>query len=728
MQRCDECIEQLEELCRTKRAVINYNHIEPRRFLEDAGNVVLERVRDAVERHGSVKVNAAFNGEFATKDKRAIKSINTKNIEIYRCTDIHACTTSVRAKNWSYTQWTAEWCAFYRRRSPTRKMRRTHISGTRYAVWATTCVAHTTTRCHRITSVATKTVYHGSRDNSTIWRIAASLDKLASYLDEDKLKIVHSEFSTLSDEKLELLTRKGVFPYEYVDCVEKLQDTRLPPRESFYSSLTGDTVSESDYAHAVNIWQRFSIRTIGEYSDLYLKTEFELLTDIDMVMFIERGIRGGPSQCSGRYAQANNKYMRSYDPSESSTYLMYYDVNNLYGWAMCQPLPYAEFQWVKDVANFDVSAIAPDSPIDYILEVDLEYPQDLHDVHADLPFCPTRDKPPGKREDKLLATVYDKKRYVIHYRNLQQCTRHGLRVTKIHRVLQFAQSPWLRDYIELNTNFRTHAKNDFEKNLYKLMNNAVFGKTMENVRNHVDVKLLTKWDRRYGAEAMIAKPNYSHSIFAENLIAVELRKLEVKFNKPIYVGMCILDISEVCLYEFHYDYMLPLFHDKCKIMYTDTDSLIYRVECENIYETIKRDIARFDTSDYLADNAYGMSLANKKVPGIMKDENNGMIMTEFVGLRAKMYALKVDGKKDTKKAKGERKNNVVARMITFDDYTQCLNEEIEMTGRQSCIRSKLHEVYTISESKIALSPYDDKRYVVPDSTETLPWGHWRIPL
>ena len=599
-----------------------------------------------------------------------------------------------------------------------------------------------------------------------------SLDKLASYLNTDKLKIVRSEFSNLSNEEFSLLTRKGVFPYEYVDCADKLQDTCLPPRESFYSSLTGDTVSESDYAHAENVWKRFSIQTLGEYSDLYLKTDvllladifenfrdtciqsygldpahyytlpgytwdamlkytkitFELLTDIDMILFIERGIRGGLSQCSGRYAQANNKYMQSYDSSKPSSYLMYFDVNNLYGWAMCQPLPYAKFQWVEDILNFNVNAIAPDSPTGYILEVDLEYPQNLHDAHADLPFCPTRDKPPGTREEKLLATVCDKKRYIIHYRNLQQCMRHGLRVTQIHRVLKFAQSPWLRKYIELNTQFRTLAKNDFEKNLYKLMNNAVFGKTMENVRNHVDVKLLTKWDGRYGAEAMIAKPNFhSRSVFSENLIAIELRNLEVKFNKPIYVGMCILDISKICLYEFHHEYMLPLYRDKCKVMYTDTDSLIYHVECENIYENMKRDITRFDTSDYPIGNAYGMPLENKKVPGLMKDENNGAIMTEFVGLRAKMYAMRVDGKKDTKKAKGV-KSSVVARTITFDDYTRCLREEIEMTRRQSCIRSKLHEVYTISEKKIALSPYDDKRYLVPDSIETLPWGHWRIPL
>ncbi|XP_036143348.1 uncharacterized protein LOC118645749 [Monomorium pharaonis] len=433
--------------------------------------------------------------------------------------------------------------------------------------------------------------------------VNTSLDKLASYLNTDKLKIVRSEFSNLSSEEFSLLTRKGVFPYEYVNCADKLQDTCLPPRESFYSNLTSDTVSESDYAHAENVWKRFSIQTLGEYSDLYLKTDvllladifenfrdtciqsygldpahyytllgytwdamlkytkitFELLTDIEMILFIERGIRGGLSQCSGRYAQANNKYMQSYDSSKPSSYLMYFDVNNLYGWAMCQPLPYAKFQWVEDILNFNVNAIAPDSSTGYILEVDLEYPQNLHDAHADLPFCPTRDKPPGTREEKLLATICDKKRYIIHYRNLQQCMRHGLDVTQIHRVLKFAQSPWLRKYIKLNTQFRTLAKNDFEKNLYKLMNNAVLGKTMENVRNHVDVKLLTKWDGRYGAEAMIAKPNFhSKSVFSENLIAIELRNLEVKFNKPIYVGMCILDISKICLYEFHHEYMLPL--------------------------------------------------------------------------------------------------------------------------------------------------------------------------
>jgi len=173
--------------------------------------------------------------------------------------------------------------------------------------------------------------------------------------------------------------------------------------------------------------------------------------------------------------------------------------------------------------------------------------------------------------------------------------------------------------------------------------------------------------------------------------------------------------------------MVPLYRDNCKVMYTDTDSLIYHIECDDVYENMKRDIAKFDTSDYPADNVYGIPLVNKKVPGLMKDENNGVIMTEFVGLRAKMYALRVDGKKDTKKMKGV-KSSSVAQTITFDDYTRCLNDEIEMTRRQSYIRSKLHEVYTVSETKIALSPYDDKRYIVSDSTDTLPWRHYRVPL
>ena len=214
-------------------------------------------------------------------------------------------------------------------------------------------------------------------------------------------------------------------------------------------------------------------------------------------------------------------------------------------------------------------------------------------------------------------------------------------------------------------------------------------------------------------------------------MAIEMRKLKVKFDKPIYVGMSVLDVSKECLYEFQYAYMRAEFGDRCKVLYTDTDSLMYSVECEDAYERMKRDVARFDTSDYMVDNPYGMPRVNKKVPGLMKDENNGALMTEFVGLRSKMYATRtfhaaVGSTSETKKVKGVRRH-VVANDIQFDDYIRCLRDLTEKSIRQNNIRSNQHEVYSVSGEKNALSPFDDKRYILTDRVSTLPWGHYRIP-
>ncbi|XP_076660867.1 uncharacterized protein LOC143364356 [Halictus rubicundus] len=235
----------------------------------------------------------------------------------------------------------------------------------------------------------------------------SSLDKLSSYLDKSKLRVVRGEFAHLSDSDFNLLTRKGVFPYDYLTSYDKLKEERLPPREAFYNRLCTSEISDTDYLHANTI-------------------ELELFTDVDMLLFVERGIRGGLSQCSHRYARANNKYLPTYDSSEPSAYLMYFDVNNLYGWAMSQPLPHSGFRWVDERAhidNFNVESIPIDSPVGYILEVDLEYPREIHDAHADLPFCPSHDKATaGSSQRKLLATLRDKERYVLHYRYLQQTT------------------------------------------------------------------------------------------------------------------------------------------------------------------------------------------------------------------------------------------------------------------------------------------------------------------
>ena len=598
--------------------------------------------------------------------------------------------------------------------------------------------------------------------------MAASLDKLASYLHD--LCILKKEFSSLPDEKFKLLKRKGVFPYDFVDCEEKLSVTEIPSKDKFYSNLNDCEISDDDYRHAQQIWKEFNISNLGEYSDLYLKTDvlllaevfenfrnschsvygldpahyytapgltwdamlkytkikLELLTDIDKIMFIERGIRGGVSQCSNRYARANNKYMSDYDADKDSKYLMYYDVNNLYSWAMQQSLPYGGFKWLSknDIILTDFN-IADDSPVGYIFEVDLEYPENLHDEHQDLPFCPDHVKPPGSNYSKLMTTLDSKKRYVLHYRNLRQALSNGLRVTRIHRVLKFDQKPWLKSYIDLNTNMRTKAQNEFEKNLYKLMNNAVFGKTMENVRKRVDIRLVTKWARRYGAEALIAQPNFhSCSILDENLVAIELNKTEIYLNKPIYVGLCVLDLSKTLVYDFHYNYMKKELGKNCKLLYTDTDSLIYEVGVD-IYEIMKRDIHKFDTSDYTVNNIFGMPQANKKLVGLMKDECNGRIMTEFAGLRSKMYSIRIDGEDKVKKVKG-MKIAVVQKSITFNDYLECLINMSSQFREQRFIYSRKHNVFTQKQVKLALNPHDDKRYLIPNETDTLPWGHYKI--
>ncbi|XP_066585457.1 uncharacterized protein [Prorops nasuta] len=566
--------------------------------------------------------------------------------------------------------------------------------------------------------------------------MASSLDKLSSYLEESQLKNLVSQFPGLTEEQYSMLTRKGIFPYDYIDCISRLGETTLPPRELFYNRLSDSHITEEAYNHAKDVWTKFKIRTLGEYSDLYLKTDIllldpahyytlpsftwdaklkhtgiklELFTDVDMLLFIERGIRGDLSQCSYRYEKANNRYMQDLDPAEPSKYLMYYDVNHLYGWAMCQPLLTHGFRWIENIDNFDINSVPEDSSAGYILEVDLEYPRKLHDRHSNLPFCPVREKPPGSRQEKLLATLNDKIRYVIHYRILQQCIRNGIRLTRIYRGLQFQQFIWLREYIKLNKRLRTESKNDFEKNLFKLMNNALFGKTMEKVRNRIDVKLATKWEGRYGAEALNSKLNfYSRTIFNENLVAIKLSKLSAKFNKPVYVRMSILDISKTYLFDFHYDYMLPAFGSKCRALYTDTDSLIYSIECDDVYSVMKNDITKFDTSDYPSDNQFSLPLANKKVPGLMKDENNVQGCTKII--------------KNVKGVKGY----VVDRSITFDDYRDSLNNFNMQSRNQNSIRSKLHKVFSITQKKIALSPHDDKRFITPGTVATLLWGHCRL--
>ena len=302
--------------------------------------------------------------------------------------------------------------------------------------------------------------------------------------------------------------------------------------------------------------------------------------------------------------------------------------------------------------------VTDDSSTGYILEVDLEYPEEIHDTHKDLPFCSEHQAPPDTKQEKLLITLHNKERYVIHYVALKQALKHGLRLKKIHRALQFNQEPWLKSYIDLNSEKRINAKNEFEKMLFKLFNNAVYGKTMGNERKRVDVKLVDRWEERYGAKMYIALPNFhSCAVFEENLVAIQLARTKIKICKPIYIGLSVLDLSKTLIYRFHYEYMQDRVGDKSKLLYTDTDSLVYEIRGVNMYEQMKADLTEFDTSDYPPNNQFNIPLVNKKKVGLMKDEANGKIITEFVGLRSKMYTVKIQDFYHHQESKGSKNNS-----------------------------------------------------------------------
>ena len=421
--------------------------------------------------------------------------------------------------------------------------------------------------------------------------MASSLEALVNNLPGGALNNLEKYFTT---KQVKLLKQKGFFPYDYMDSIEKLKDTKPPPQKAFYSKLTGKGINNYNYNHVLNVWKTFKMKTFKEYLELYNITDvllladvfenfrdiclknygldpvyyytapglawdaclkmtgvnLELLSNIDMLLMIEKGIRGGISIISNRYGKANNKYMKDFNKSELSKYLMYVDANNLYGWAMSQKLPVHSFKWmsnkeIENIFNNQIVQVWNKNPC--ILEVDLTYPEELHDLHNDYPLCPERVEC-DKGVKKLIPNLRDKNNYVVHYKTLMQCLRLGMKLKKIHRGIKFIECDFLKPYIDKNTNLRTQAKNNFEKDFFKLMNNSVFGKTMENIRNRVNVKLVDTGEQ---FKKLTAKPNYeSRKIFNENLVSVHMKKTSLTMNKPVYLGMSILDLSKIVCSTF----------------------------------------------------------------------------------------------------------------------------------------------------------------------------------
>ena len=284
----------------------------------------------------------------------------------------------------------------------------------------------------------------------------------------------------------------------------------------------------------------------------------------------------------------------------------------------------------------------------------------------------------NKRE-KLVCNLYNKKKYVVHVNSLKQALNHGLKLKKIHRVIEFNQKAWLKPYIEMNTELRKLAKNDFEKDLFKLMNNLVFGKTMENIREHRDIKLVTTDKKR---SKLVSEPNYhTINLISENFSIIEMKKTKIKMNKPIYLGLSILEISKILIYEFWYDYMKTKYNGNVKLCYMDTDNFVMYIKTNDFYKDISNDVeCKFDTSNYITNRPLPIG-KNKKVIGLMKDELGGEIITEFTALRPKTYSYLTENDKTDKKTKGTKKCTI-NKMIKFNDYKKCLlNNEVKITTK-----------------------------------------------
>jgi len=643
----------------------------------------------------------------------------------------------------------------------------------------------------------------------SLQHLAASLETLVDGLQEDQFKITREYFK--NPEQFALMRQKGVYPYDYMDSLEKFEETKLPPTESFHNEIRKEGITDKDYAHAQKVWSEFNLKNMGEYHDLYLRSDVLLLADVwtayceksidvfgldptnyitlpgmamdamlrmtkaepdtlqdlEMYNFCELGIRGGICTTgSKRYAKANNPKCPNHDPSKPTTWIVYFDAVNLYGRSLCLKMPYSDFEW-KPAEDMDIGKIlnvSEDSDIDYFVECDLTIPEELHDHFNAYPPVPESKiiteemlsdyqrnllgKKKTPKVKKLIPDLNNKEKYIIHGKLLRLYVQLGVCVAKIHRVLQFKQKSWIQPYVDYITEKRKNAKSEFESLFYKLAINAIYGKTMENVRKRQLVDLVNSRAEADKFRKLVADPAFiKDKEFDNGLFAIHSKKTKITLNKPIYVGMAVLDLSKYIMYDFYYNHIKRRYGDKVELLYTDTDSLVLLIETEDVYEDMWEDQNLYDTSNFPEDfrTSKGHQLystKNKKVAGKFKDEcgvknSDGAPyyspISEFVSLRPKMYSyVKADGKED-RRVKGISRP-VVKHDIRHEMFMSCLLDGVEKKHEQMQIRSDHHHLGRsdhhhlglYKSSKVSLSPNDTKRYICADGITTLAYGHYRI--
>ena len=465
----------------------------------------------------------------------------------------------------------------------------------------------------------------------------------------------------------------------------------------------------------------------------------------EMLDFVQKAIRGGVSIIRKRFARANNEYVLGYDSSKPKSWLQYLDCNSLYPSAMMGKLPISDYKWLslenwEDEAHFVECGIwqwNPDGEIGYFVEVDVTYPTELHDKHNDFPLLPEqREFEPSPymkniREcfglssnttPKLIPNLCKKDSMICHVAEIQQAMQQGLRVTKLRRVLEFRQEAFLKPWVEYCVEKRRTAQNEFEQSFWKLMMNSVFGKTCEQVQNRVDIKFV-KSTNASRLEHFTMRPQFKDAhIITSDLLAVELSKCKVLYNKPIAVGAAILGISKAKLADFWYG-CIKTKYPEAQLCMTDTDSLIFHVETSNIYKDMADDKKWYDTSNYNKNHPL-YSLENAKIPGFFKDETKGRPIAEFVGLRAKMYSLEMaDGGKTKQVAGGIQLKE--AEKLKHDQFREALFASSLHKLTFQHLKSKDHVLSTETVERIGLCPYDDKSWVCDDGITSYAHGHYK---
>ena len=590
-------------------------------------------------------------------------------------------------------------------------------------------------------------------------------EALLDYMGENDLKILKTGFP----DKWKYLTKKLAYPYEYFNSIDDYQKpVDNLKKEDFFSKLKNKCPDDEEIQRTMDINKRFNIKNGEELTEIYLKSEVLLLAcvfekfievsinqykinplycvslpgytwncglkytginlqtlqDKDMILLLENNFRGGISSVMG------DRYVRS----DENKKILYMDATNLYVHSMSQPLPYDEIKYDNNIKLEDILNTPDDSDIGYLIEVDLIYPDDIKQNTKFFPFAPVNKKinPDSFNDymkeikpdtyiqsDKLISDWSDKKNYLTHYRMLKFYVRHGMIVDKVHEIISFKQSKWLGKYINFNTQKRNQAVNDFEKDFYKLLNNAFYGKTIENVRNRLKIKFIKKDNFRKILEYQ-SRLTFSgiHKSY-ENCDGYTLKQNEVLMDKPIYLGFTVLELSKLHMYETYYDKLQPLFgQENIQLHYIDTEGMILSMNTKDFIKDLKNLEDIFDFSD-LDKNHELNSNKNEKVFGFFKIKTpKNTWIDEFVCLRSKMYAFKC-GDDNKKKLKGVSKSQ--SKNIKFEEYKKCLDgEEYQRECNNYILRSINHEMVLQEVKKSTLSIFDDKRCYI-NNIESKPW-------